>query len=339
MLAQCFQLLGGSICRRPGLLNDALRFPPGGLHGLFLFLAQLLLVLLALLLDSGGFLPQLLRLHAGAFHLLPLLLQLGQHILKVLVALAHQVAGFFQNLLGKPQLAGNGKGIGLAGDADEQLVGGLQCLHVKFAGGIDNPLGAHGIELQLGIVGGSHHPAAHFAAELNQRNGKGGTFRRVRTGTQLIIQHQRPVVALSHHVHNGFHVAGKGGKALGNGLLIANVGQDGIKGRKHAAVPRRDMKAALCHQGQKTNGFQGNGFAAGVRAGDNHGIEIRAKAQGNWHHLLGVNQRVAGIAQFHPALVVHDGCPGAHLESQLCLGKNHIQLHQHGVVQVDVLGV
>ena len=208
-----------------------------------------------MLLDLRRLLAEPFRLHPGSLHLLPLAFQLRKHVLKVLVALVNQIVRFLEDFLGQPQLPGNGESIGLAGNADEQPVGRPQGLHVKLAGGVDNPLGAHSVELQLGVVGGGHHPAAHFPAEFDDGGGQGRTLRRVSARAQLVKEHQGSVVALGYHIHNGAHVAGEGGKALGNGLLVADVGKNGLKGRKSAPVSRRNVQAALGHQGEQTDGF------------------------------------------------------------------------------------
>jgi len=207
-----------------------LGFPAGGLHGLFLFFAELLLIFLVLLLDLCRLLLQALGFLTGKLHLLALLLQLGQHVLKVLVGLVHQIVGFLQNFLRKSQLPGNGKGIGLAGNADEQLVGGSKGLHVELAGGVDDALRAHGVELQFGVMGRRNHPAAQLPTEFDDGGSQRRALRRVGTRAQLVEQHQRPVVALGNHVHNGAHVAGKGGQALGDRLLVADVGENGVEG-------------------------------------------------------------------------------------------------------------
>ena len=44
---------------------------------------------------------------------------------------------------------------------------------------------------------------------------------------------------------------------------------------------------------------------------------------------------MAGIAQRNLALIIHDRGPGPHTVTKLCLGKDHIQLHQHLIVQID----
>ena len=216
---------------------------------------QLQAVFFALLFDILRFPAQPFGLDPGALHLLALLLQLGQYIFKILVGLADQIVCFLQNVLAEPQFTGNSEGIGLAGNADQQLVGRPQGLHIKFAGGIDHALRAHGIEFQFRIVGGCHHAAAHFATEFDNGSGQGCAFSRVRTGTQLVKQHQSPVIALLHHIHNGAHMAGEGGQTLGDGLLVTDIRQDGIKGRKLTAISRRNMQAAFSHQRQQTHGF------------------------------------------------------------------------------------
>ena len=128
----------------------------------------------------------------------------------------------------------------------------------------------------------------------------------------------------------------EGGQALGNGLLIANIRQNGIKGGEHTAVTGRNMKAALRHERQQSDGFQGDGFAAGIGACDDHGIKIRAQPQRNGNDLFGVDQRMPGVAQLYPALVVHDGGPGPHLIAQLGLCENHIQPDEHFHIHADV---
>ena len=79
-------------------------------------------------------------------------------------------------------------------------------------------------------MGCRDHTAVHFAAEFNNRHGQSRAFSRVCASTKLIKKHKRPVIALLHNIHNCPHMAGEGGKALGNGLFISNVRKDGIKG-------------------------------------------------------------------------------------------------------------
>ena len=105
------------------------------------------MVFLTLLLDFRGFLTQPLCLLTGRLHLLTLLFQLGKDIFKILITLIYQVVRFFQDFLRQAKLPGNGEGVGLSGDANEQFIGRTQCFHVKFTGGVDDSFCAHGVEL------------------------------------------------------------------------------------------------------------------------------------------------------------------------------------------------
>ena len=183
-----------------------------------------------MLFDFFGLLLQTFRFLAGRLHLLPLLFQLGQDIFKVFVAFINQVVRFFQNFLRQTQFPGNSKGVGLSRNTDQKTIGGAQGVYVKLAGSVDDTLCPHGVEFQFGIVGGCHHSAAHLSAEFDDGCGQRCTFRRVGTGSQLIKQHQRPVIALVHHIHNGAHMAGERGQALGNGLLISDIRQNQVEG-------------------------------------------------------------------------------------------------------------
>ena len=97
------------------------------------------------------------------------------------------------------------------------------------------------------------------------------------------------------------------------------------------------MKAALGHQRQQADGFQGNRLAAGIGAGDNHGIEIRADPQGDRYDLALVDQRMAGVTQFHSPFLVHQRRPGSHPEGKLRLSEDHIQADQDPYIVTDTL--
>ena len=186
-------------------------------------------------------------------------------------------------------------------------------------------------------MGGGYDTTAHIPAEFDQCNGQGCTLCRVSTGTQLVKENQCTVITLSHNIHDSTHMTGERRQALGDRLLIANVSQNGIKGRQAAAVTGWHMKTALCHQCQKAHRFQSHGLSAGIGASDDHGVEVSAQPQGNGHNLLLVDQRMTGIMQLYPALVIHERLPGTHAISQFCFGEDHIQPHQHSKVQIDIV--
>ena len=125
-------LLLGLPHNAPGLVFT---LTPGVFLGLFHLLPEgpcLSGILLALL-------PQPVRLTLGLFQPLALLLQLGQHILKADGLAVHLRLGGGDDLLIQSQPPGDGKGVGLSGDADEQPISRPQGGHVKLAAGVLHP--------------------------------------------------------------------------------------------------------------------------------------------------------------------------------------------------------
>ena len=64
------------------------------------------------------------------------LFQIGNDILEGLVFLANLFSGCIDNILRQTKLGGDGKGITLTRNTDEQSVGGLQSFHTELTAGI-----------------------------------------------------------------------------------------------------------------------------------------------------------------------------------------------------------
>src|SRR5699024_495714 len=92
--------------------------------------------------------------------------------------------------LGDAQLFADEEGVGLARDADAQLVGGPQGVQVEFAAGVDHPGGLEGKDFQFGIVGGGHQQDAAAAQVLDDGHRKGCALGGVGAGAQLVQQDQ-----------------------------------------------------------------------------------------------------------------------------------------------------
>ena len=63
-------------------------------------------------------------------------------------------------------------------------------------------------------------------------------------------------------------VAGERREALGDRLLVADVGEDVAEDRQPRAGLGRDVEAGLVHEGEQAERPQRDGLAAGVRPGD-----------------------------------------------------------------------
>ena len=96
------------------------------------------------------------------------------------------------------------------------------------------------------------------------------------------------------------------------------------------------MQAALGHQGNKTDGFQGDRLTAGVGAGDHQSIEGVPQLQIVSHRLFLVQQRVPCLTQAQ-ILVRQFGLRALHLQGKLSPCKDTIQPHQQLVVLQNVL--
>ena len=281
--------------------------------------------------------PQAIRLGLGLLQPLALLLQLGQHVLEADGVAVHLGLGVGDNALVQSQPPGDGEGVGLAGDANQQSVGGAQGLHVELTAGVFHPRRGHGEGFQLGIVGGGGDQRPLTAGAFDDGNGQGRALDGVRTGSQLVKQQQALVVHLPQDLHDVGHMGGEGGQALFDALLVAYVCQHPVEHPDGAAAVGGDVQAALGHQAQQADGFQGHGLAAGVGAGDHQGVELLAQLHGDGHGPGLVQQGVPGTAQCHAAPAADLRTAGVELIAQLCPGEDHVQVHQNVIVPEDVL--
>ena len=141
-------------------------------------------------------------------------------------------------------------------------------------------------------MGGSRHLGADGPGGLDDGRGQSGPLHRVGARPQLIEEDKGILVRFGQDAHDIGHVGGEGGQGLGDGLLIADVGQHPGKNPDGGVVSGRDMEAALGHEGDKAHGFQRNRLAAGVGAGDDKGVEALPQLQIVGDSLLLVQQGV-----------------------------------------------
>lgn len=128
LLAQLLELFVDCVRRAAGVVDDELGLLASLLGGLFLLLLDLGVVFVGFFLLFLGLAAQALGFFLRLLHLLPLLVELGQDILEIHVVLADQAPRLLQDAVIEPEALGDGKRIGLAGNADEQPVGRLQRL-------------------------------------------------------------------------------------------------------------------------------------------------------------------------------------------------------------------
>ena len=294
LLAKLLELLIDLIGRAAGIVNDELGFLFRLLRCLFALELDLVVILLRLLFLLFGLQTQMLRLGARPFHLLTLLFELIENILKVRVVLVDHASGLVDDVLRKAEAAGDRKGVGLSGDADEQPVGRLERFHVELTRGIDDALGAHGVYFQLCVMRRRGDLRAALPAELDQRDCQRRALGRVGARAELVQQDERFPVADADDLDDIFHMRREGGERLLDRLLIADVRQHQREHGNKAPVIGGDMQTAFRHQRQKADGLERDGFAARIGAGDDERIEVRSEPDGDRHDRLLVDQRMAG---------------------------------------------
>ena len=334
--AHLVQLPEGLLGGVPGLVQDGPGLRLGLLHRLGPLGLQLGLVLPAGLGRLLHLPAELCRGLLLFLHLVALLVQLGEHVLKADIFRVDAGGGLLDDLLGQAQPLRDGEGVGLAGDSYKEPVGGGQGVHVELAGGVLHPRSGHGVHLQLGVVGGGGHQGPHLPGAVDDGGGQGRALDGVGARPQLVKEDQGAVVRLLQDAHDVHHVGGEGGQALGDGLLVPHVGQHPVEHPDAAVVPHRDVEAALGHEGEQADGLEGDGLAAGVGAGDHQGVEVLPQHQVVGHRLVRIQQGVAGLAQVE-ALLRDFGRAGAHPVGQLGLGEDHVQEDEQAVVLGDVL--
>ena len=186
-------------------------------------------------------------------------------------------------------------------------------------------------------MGGGGDESPLIPGLLNDGDGQSRTLHRVCAGAQLVKQQQTVVIHLLQDPDDVGHMGREGRQALLDALLISYVRQHPAEHPHGAAAVGGDVQAALGHQAQQANGFQGHGFAAGVGAGDDQGVELLTQLHGDRHRLGLIQQRMPGPAQGDAAPAAHLRAAGVELIAQLRPCKDHIQLHQNVVVPEDVL--
>ena len=341
---------GGVFLHALELAEHLLGLPAGVFQdapGLVLGLAQALLPLglglpaeaLGLVPQAGGFRRGLLGQLPLLFGDLPVVLRVGDHVLKALVLLAEELARLLDEPLRKAQLAADLKGVALARHADGQPVGGPQGLHVELHAGILHPGGGKGEGLQFAVMGGGQ--GTHLFLQQGGENGlgQGRALGGISARPQLVKERQVVGGYLVEDTHDVGHVAREGGQALLDGLLVPDVCKHLLEHRQLRAQVRGDLQARLGHEGKQAHGFQGHRLAAGVGAGDNQRGELPAHPQIGGHHHRPVNEGMPPTDDVDKALPVQLGGNGVHLPAEQPLGKGEVQLGQQLHILLELLGI
>ena len=160
---------------------------------------------------------------------------------------------------------------------------------------------------------------------LRQRRALG----RVGARAQFVEERER---FFRHPAHDGndiHHVRGERRKRLLDRLLVADIGENLIEYRKLRPQIGRHLQARHRHEREQADGFERNGFAARVRAGNDKRGKILPEPQIAGHHLFRGDQRMPAARDADISAIVHLRLHAAHLAGKARLGEEEIQLGKH----------
>ena len=248
---------------------------------------------------SGGF-QLVLQRPAAVF-------QLGNDVLQTAIVSRQAVPGVLHHRWVHPQPFRYGKGVRAPRNAHEQAVGGAQGRHVELTAPVFHPLGLDGVGLQLRVMGGRSDPRALFPQPFENSDGQGrpstgsvpapSSSSRTRLPPSASSRIRMMLVMWAEKVERDCSMDC-------SSPISANTAENTDRG---AAVVRRRHQPAHRHQSEQADGFQGDGFAAGVGPGDDQGVEGGAELHVDGDHLLRIDQRMAGVAEPDPPSSVRRG--------------------------------
>ena len=192
----------------------------------------------------------------------------------------------------QPGAACNVDGVAFAGNAHEQAVGGAQGTRVEFNGGVHAALVGIAVVFEDAVVRGNNHKGTPRNKHVERSHCDCAAFLRVGAASQFVQKDKAAAVGFVYHLRNFFHVGRERAQRFVDGLLVADVRKHGAEDGQTRAFFRGDGKARLVQQGKERDGLERNGFAAGVRPGDDEHLFAVHKADVNRHCLV-AEQRVA----------------------------------------------
>ena len=211
-------------------------------------------------------------------------------------------------------------------------------LDVELARGVHDAGLRGGIDLQFCVVRGRGDGRSELPRALDDGNGKRRALGGIRTGAELIEQDERAVAAGVQNSDDVGHMRRERRQALLDALLVADVRHDLVEHGQAAAVGGGNVQTALRHHGEQAHGLERDRLAAGVRAGDDKGVKVRAERHVDGHDGVLRDERMSRPSERH-ALLHERRRGGVHLVGELGLGKNDVEAHEHVEVQRNILAV
>ena len=132
-------------------------------------------------------------------------------------------------------------------------------------------------------MGGGHGADAPIMQMGQNGDGQGRALGGVGSGAELVEKHQRIVQSSLVQEYETMLVMWeeKVLKDLLDALLIADIGKHVVERRPvRLRSGGGNVESGLAHQGQKADGFQGDGLTAGIGTGDDQQVEACRQVTG-----------------------------------------------------------
>ena len=196
----------------------------------------------------------------------------ADNVLEIFVAhhivFAHEVGGVANDVVGDADFAGDLDGEGAPGVADLEHEEGLHLGAVVEHGAIGHVGTALGEVLEVLIVGGDDAAGVAVDELAKDGFGEGAADLGFGAATEFVDEEEAARGAVFHHRLHVEEVGGVGRKVVLETLLVADVDEDVVEDAGAGVFSGGDGKSALEHVLEQSDGFETDGLAAGVGAGD-----------------------------------------------------------------------
>jgi len=106
------------------------------------------------------------------------------------------------------------------------------------------------------VMRGDERCASRFEQLSEDGTRQGRAFLRIRPRAEFVEDDERAPVDPLEDVDDVRDVAAERAERLLDGLLVADVGKDGVEGRQFRSALRRDVQSALRHEHEQADRFQ-----------------------------------------------------------------------------------
>jgi hypothetical protein len=255
--------------------------------------------------------------------------ELSEEMGDVAFGSGHDGFGAVDEASGEAEFGGDGEAGGAAWGACLENVGGGELLLVEAHGGLEDAFGGGAPDFEGHEVGGGDGEGAGGAEEFEDGDAERAAFLGVGGAAEFVEEDERFVGDTAEHEGDLADVGGEAGEGFGDGLVVADVGEDLIEDGEFGGYGG-DGDAGLGHEGEEAGGFHGDGFAAGVGACDEECAcgAVDGERDGDDFFALGFEdvfeEGVAGFGEVQAA--GEFGGDAAELAGEAGLGEGEVEI-------------